>query len=148
MKLRVVTKILMLVPVGGLMLASGAWAAGTVQASGPQPTPCITPSGAIYSVNCAGGSADGGVGDDTSVPSPAVTAGATPSPSPSLTPGVIPSPEATATPSVGSGSGSGSGSNLPDTGALTAVSGAIGLSAIGFAGWKYWQSRKLDKMGA
>ncbi|HEY2004307.1 MAG TPA: hypothetical protein VGH44_04315 [Candidatus Saccharimonadia bacterium] len=122
--------------VAGLLLVADAQADGTQAVA--QPTPCITPPGAIYSVNCAGVNAQGGVlGDNTSEPAASGTPSATPSPS--LTPGTMPSPEASATPV----SGSGSGSNLPDTGAMTAISGAIGLGAIGYAGRMYWKRRQL-----
>ena len=131
-----------------LTIAASALADGTTATTAGQPTPCITPAGAIYSVNCAGvgGGNGAALGDTTSVPGATgaanVAPSATPSPSPSLTPGSMPSPEATVTP-VTTSTGGGSGSNLPDTGAMTAVSSAIGLGAIGYAGRMYWKRRKL-----
>lgn len=130
-----------------MLAARVALAAGSTQTTAAAPTPCITPSGAIYSVNCAGVSSQGqsnaALGDTASVPSATGTSSVSPSasPSPSLTPGTMPSPETAATPAGGSGEGG--GSNLPDTGAMTAVSSAIGLGAIGYAGRMYWKRRQL-----
>ena len=150
MKFTLAIKLGIISAAAGLMVAAGAHAAGASDPVAGQPTPCITPAGAIYSTNCDGvGSGNGGgsaLGDTTTVPATTgatgVTSAATPVPtaSPALTPGTMPSPETTVTPATTT---SGGGSNLPDTGAMTVLSSAIGLGAIGYAGRMYWKRRKL-----
>jgi len=106
---------LMMVTAGLLLVVD--LRSGGARASAVQPTPCITPPGAIYSVNCDGVNSNGGVlGDNAAAPSPAVSA------------------------SADAGAG---GSSLPDTGAMMAVSTAVGLGAMGYAGRTYLKSRRM-----